>query len=111
MVGIEAARAVEVKQEIEIKWACDTQAIVEAQIDSIIATGAVEDANDMLRKSVGKGECAISAEGPVAATVTALGKVWEPIEVNGLVLVLRAVQVDGTFWTGHVDVVKAMPKT
>lgn len=99
------SHAVTAQQEVEVAWVCQSQADVEAQIDTIIATKSTEQANELLKAKIATGDCAQSPIGPFAATVTKLGKSREAFEYKGVLILIVAVQVDDKFWTGSVEVI------
>lgn len=105
------AAAVTLNDEVEVAWVCKSQAAVEAQIDTIIATKTTDGANALLKEGITKGECIQSPVGPVAMTVTKLGKAREPFEYKGVRINVIAVQVDDKFWTGSVEVLPPERKT
>lgn len=103
-IGASIANSATLGEEIEAAWVCHSQADVEAQIDTIIASKSTEQANTLLHEKIASGDCVQSPIGPVAVTVTKLGKSREPFDFKGVRILVVAVQVDDKFWTGSVQV-------
>lgn len=89
---------IKVGDEVATAFVCKSQDEIEKQIDTIYKNGETDEAEALLNLAISAGECAVT--GGMPGTVTAFGKEREPVKLGEVTVTLRAIQIEGKFWTG-----------
>lgn len=92
-----AARAVDVGDTVPIRFVCEGQKIIEAQMDTFEKLGG-EAANEQLTNDVADGKCMV-LPGPMAAKVLNAGRVGKSFSQGGQKYRPIAIRVDDQLWS------------
>lgn len=89
---------IKVGDAVSTMFVCKSQDEIEKQIDTIYKNGETDEAEALLNLAITAGECVVTGGAP--GTVTAFGKEREPVKLGEVTVTIRAIQIEGKFWTG-----------
>lgn len=105
-VAIKASNAQQVGETIMLGGGCTNQLVVEQMVERVLAEKHLSATAPIANAAVARGECGQFPR-PTPAEITSLGIAREPfVDEDGDTIIVRAVQVNGRFWTIYWDVLE-----